>query len=402
VPAPGVLANDIDADGDALAAVLVSGPAHRTLTLAADGSFAYVPDGDPGPVGQGDTFTYRTVAAGLSSNVATVSLVGLIAPLFGGVVSGAPVTIDDSSNGKTRPRVSGDLITWSTSFPYEVHYYDLANGQNAVIPRPGDRWHDFSAEIDRGRIAFARLDDVNFISSELVFDVASGQSTDTRAIPEGGPTIGGNTVATTDHNIFGDVNVYAVDLATLRFTFLGPYVFGAPGVLPRVSPAGDAVVWAVTPFQGHSQMFMARRMAGAWSTSSTPDMAGLQFMDADTDGGWTVYTTAPLSDPVTTRIHLRSVGNPSDDRVFDGLPGAQARPSIDRGVISFDGGPGAFADVFVYVIATNTLYQVTDTTDVNETSSDVSVLPNGDIRVTWLEGSSGNVVRALTFTPGIE
>src|SRR5207237_5702252 len=32
VPAPGVLANDADADGDALTALLVSGPSHGTLT----------------------------------------------------------------------------------------------------------------------------------------------------------------------------------------------------------------------------------------------------------------------------------------------------------------------------------------------------------------------------------
>ena len=38
VAAPGVLANDTDVDGDTLTAVLVTGPAHGTLTLNADGS----------------------------------------------------------------------------------------------------------------------------------------------------------------------------------------------------------------------------------------------------------------------------------------------------------------------------------------------------------------------------
>ena len=33
VSAPGVLANDTDVDGDALSAVLVTGPAHGTLSL---------------------------------------------------------------------------------------------------------------------------------------------------------------------------------------------------------------------------------------------------------------------------------------------------------------------------------------------------------------------------------
>ncbi len=43
VAAPGVLANDSDADGNPLTALLVSGPASGTLSLNADGSFTYVP-----------------------------------------------------------------------------------------------------------------------------------------------------------------------------------------------------------------------------------------------------------------------------------------------------------------------------------------------------------------------
>ena len=55
VAAPGVLANDTDADGDALTASLVSGPAHGQLTLNANGSFGYIPAaGYSGP----DSFLY--------------------------------------------------------------------------------------------------------------------------------------------------------------------------------------------------------------------------------------------------------------------------------------------------------------------------------------------------------
>jgi hypothetical protein len=43
VPAPGVLGNDRDTEGDPLSAVLVSGPAHGSLSFHADGSFSYVP-----------------------------------------------------------------------------------------------------------------------------------------------------------------------------------------------------------------------------------------------------------------------------------------------------------------------------------------------------------------------
>ena len=54
VPAPGVLANDADPDGDPLTATQVSGPSDGSLIWGGDGSFTYTPD--PGFVGI-DSFT---------------------------------------------------------------------------------------------------------------------------------------------------------------------------------------------------------------------------------------------------------------------------------------------------------------------------------------------------------
>lgn len=68
--APGVLANDTDAESDPLTAILVTGPAHGTLTLNANGSFTYTPD--PDWFGD-DTFTYKA-NDGADSNVATVTI----------------------------------------------------------------------------------------------------------------------------------------------------------------------------------------------------------------------------------------------------------------------------------------------------------------------------------------
>jgi uncharacterized delta-60 repeat protein len=69
--ASGVKSNDTDADGDALAAILVTGPTHGKLTFNADGSFTYTPNS--GFYGT-DTFTYKVNDGNLDSNVATAFL----------------------------------------------------------------------------------------------------------------------------------------------------------------------------------------------------------------------------------------------------------------------------------------------------------------------------------------
>jgi outer membrane protein assembly factor BamB len=71
VPGSGILANDMDADGDSLSAVLVSSVSHGDLELNSDGSFLYIPEN--GFVGT-DSFTYRTSDGNAESNTATVSI----------------------------------------------------------------------------------------------------------------------------------------------------------------------------------------------------------------------------------------------------------------------------------------------------------------------------------------
>ena len=67
----GVLANDSDVDGDFLTTILVSGPAHGTLALNADGTLTYTPTGDyAGP----DQFTYRVTDGRLMSDIATARI----------------------------------------------------------------------------------------------------------------------------------------------------------------------------------------------------------------------------------------------------------------------------------------------------------------------------------------
>ena len=69
--AAGVIGNDSDIDGNALLAVLVTGPAYGSLTLRADGSFTYTPTADYNGT---DSFTYVANDGTANSNITTVSL----------------------------------------------------------------------------------------------------------------------------------------------------------------------------------------------------------------------------------------------------------------------------------------------------------------------------------------
>lgn len=81
VPAPGVLTNDGDVDGDPLQAVLFTDVATGTLALALDGSFTYTPA--PNAVGQ-VTFEYTAFDGALSSPPATVTIdiAEVVDPIF--------------------------------------------------------------------------------------------------------------------------------------------------------------------------------------------------------------------------------------------------------------------------------------------------------------------------------
>ena len=71
---PGVLANDVDNGGGAMAAVLLSQPTNGTVALNSDGSFTYAPTA---PFVQPETFTYRADNAAGQGTVAVVSLYAL-------------------------------------------------------------------------------------------------------------------------------------------------------------------------------------------------------------------------------------------------------------------------------------------------------------------------------------
>jgi VCBS repeat-containing protein len=84
--ATSVLANDTDAEGNTLSAILVSNVSHGSLTLNGDGTFSYTHDGSETT---SDSFTYKANDGSADGNTVTVSIT--VNP-----VNDAPVTVADS------------------------------------------------------------------------------------------------------------------------------------------------------------------------------------------------------------------------------------------------------------------------------------------------------------------
>jgi gliding motility-associated-like protein len=100
IAAPGVLANDTDAEGSALTAILMTSPVNGTLTHNADGSFTYVHNGGETTF---DSYTYKVNDGTVDGNTVTVSIT--ITP-----VNDAPVALDDATNANIPSRAGATPI----------------------------------------------------------------------------------------------------------------------------------------------------------------------------------------------------------------------------------------------------------------------------------------------------
>jgi VCBS repeat-containing protein len=111
--AHGVLANDTDLNGDTLKAALVNGPAHGTLTLNADGSFAYHAAANYNGT---DSFSYvasdgfggASAVTQVQLAIASVNDAPVAASDKAAVAEDAPVTIDVLANDSD---VDGDALS---------------------------------------------------------------------------------------------------------------------------------------------------------------------------------------------------------------------------------------------------------------------------------------------------
>ena len=100
----GVLGNDFDDDGDVMRAILVSGPAHGTLTLNADGTLSYL---STDLFSGTDSFQYQITDGSVTSNIATVIIDVLASVSPGGGGGGGGASTDGGTTGTGSETGSG-------------------------------------------------------------------------------------------------------------------------------------------------------------------------------------------------------------------------------------------------------------------------------------------------------
>jgi hypothetical protein len=169
VPAPGVLANDINAGTGWMVAELVASVSHGTVVLGLDGGFVYTPTaGYVGP----DTFTYRSRNVHAASELATVTITvsptafGKALPAKGATVQPLNVMLTwQAGGGATSYRYCLDTTNdngcdtaWTSvgtalSAPVSglaalTTYYWQVEAQNAIGPTSanGGEWWAFTTD----------------------------------------------------------------------------------------------------------------------------------------------------------------------------------------------------------------------------------------------------------------
>jgi hypothetical protein len=326
-----------------------------------------------------------------------------VTPVNGGAAGGTTITIDDGPGDQTDPKVSGNLATYTDVNTGRVRYYDFGTSANVAVPIPAGSISNI-ADVSGSQIAFvsAFLQGQSVVRTTMVYDVSSGALVEID--PPGvydpfGVAIGGDTVAFQDAlSGNGDIVVWDLASGTAQDVSASPDADGNP----QVAPDGTLVVWerCETVFF-RCDIYRSRRTGLAWGPAEPVLVAPLSAeLNPDTDGTTIVYDS-DRTGPNESDIYFRPAAGGPETQLS--LPGTQRNPRIAHGVIVFESQPSGSAatDIFVYVIATNTVFRVTDSPMINDVLNDVVVLPNGDVRVVWApETTQFNVhdIVARTFT----
>lgn len=282
---PGVLLNDSDPDGDALAAVIVTQPGNGQVILNSNGSFTYSPATNFNGT---DTFTYRANDGVTNSGVATVTII--VSP-----VNDPPVARDDafSVNENTALTVpapgvlvndsdgDGDVLTAIlTTGPTNGLVSLDSNG--GFVYTPNSNYHGADAFAYRARDGAAD-------SGIAIVSIT--------VIPANHPPVALNDEYSTPED--------------------SVLTIAAPGVLGNDSdPDGDSLAAIITSQPGYGQLSFSTN--GGFIYTPSPDFSGVDSFTYRANDGVTnsgnatvTITVSPVNDPPVAQSDSYSVNEGS-------------------------------------------------------------------------------------------
>ena len=264
--APGVLANDSDADGDATAS-LVDGPSHGTLSVEADGSFTYEPNA--GYHGA-DAFTYVARDAEQASAAATVAITVTS-------VNDSPVARDDAATVEEDGSVVVDVLSNDSD----------ADGDELTVSELGAPAHG-SAEVTSTGVRYVPATDFHG-TDRFTYTVTdgNGKSATAEVVIEVRPI--------NDRPVAGDDSISVIEGQTLSAV--------PPGVLTNDSDTdGDALTASLLDGPGHGTLSLE-----ADGSFTYQPAAGYHGSDAFT---YVARDGDVASAPATVAITVTSVNEP--------------------------------------------------------------------------------------------
>ena len=155
--ANGIVTNDIDPNGLALTATVVTNPSYGTLTLNTDGSFSYVHDGSEN---RADVFTYKLANANQDESKSTFVVINNTNVNDAPVSTGTSFTLNEGASNIFTPSYT-DSDTQLTGITFSI----LTDVTNGFLTDNGD-----------GTFTYAH-DSGETVSDTFVYSVSDGEFT---------------------------------------------------------------------------------------------------------------------------------------------------------------------------------------------------------------------------------
>lgn len=339
---------------------------------------------------------------GLASALATLGLAAVVpaqaAPAAAPALTGTSVSIGNGSGDQMDPHVSGDWVSYTddSTGSLVVHYYNLATAQDTAIPNNGG--NDSLSGVSGTTVVYTHEDTTG------TFTISTQDVSGNPPVPLDpaagtfrlSPAVGGDTVAWVDYTANPSTpQIMVYDTATQAVTTLASD--NMANVQPAVSPDGNVIVWAkCDPSGSQCNIWEGTRSSrGNWTTGALTTGTG-DNEQPHTDGTIVAYQSVRSGEQ---GIYWQPVGGGTEQQIpFSPAGATYGGPHTSGGLISFEGAPpGGTAEIYVYSLATQTTYQITNTPGTSNTLDDISVTPDGKARVVWEAETTPTMVDGFIF-----